>query len=101
VLLMLGTWLFAEGFGPVAQMMIYPTLSYPASIRGTGVGFGRSLCGIGQALALFVLPILQARLGTDMFRVVAVSAATPIVFLLIVIVRHEPTARDIDDEAAA
>ncbi|RQR80895.1 MULTISPECIES: MFS transporter [unclassified Burkholderia] len=99
VLLMLGTWLFAEGFGPGAQMMIYPTLSYPAAIRGTGVGFGRSLCGIGQALALFVLPILQARLGTDMFWVVAVSAATPIVFLLIV--RHEPTASDIDAEAAA
>ncbi len=96
VLLMLGTWLFAEGFGPGAQMMIYPTLSYPAAIRGTGVGFGRSLCGIGQALALFVLPILQARLGTDMFWVVAISAATPIVFLLIV--RYEPTARDIDDD---
>ena len=76
-------------------MMIYPTLSYPAAIRGTGVGFGRSLCGIG-ALALFVLPILQARLGTDMFWVVAISAATPIVFLLIV--RYEPTARDIDDD---
>ncbi len=52
-----------------------------------------------QALALFVLPILQARLGTDMFQVVAISAATPIVFLLIV--RDEPTARDIDDEGVA
>ncbi|HEF4730018.1 MFS transporter [Burkholderia multivorans] len=99
VLLMLGTWLFAEGFGPGAHMMIYPTLSYPATIRGTGVGFGRSLCGIGQALALFVLPILQARLGTDMFWVVAVSAVTPIVFLLIV--RYEPTARDIDADPHA
>jgi len=94
VLLMLGTWLFAEGFGPGAQMMIYPALSYPASIRGTAVGFGRALCGIGQALALFVLPILQARLGTDMFWVVAISAITPIAFLLVV--RYEPTARDID-----
>jgi MFS family permease len=99
VLLMLGTWLFAEGFGPGAQMMIYPTLSYPAAIRGTGVGFGRSLCGIGQALALFVLPILQARLGTDMFWVVAISAVTPIAFLLII--RYEPTANDVDDESVA
>lgn len=97
-LLMLGAWLFAEGFGPGAQMMIYPALSYPTSIRGTGVGFGRSLTGIGSALALFVLPILQARFGTDMFWIVAVTAALPIVFL--VAIRYEPTARDIDGEAA-
>ncbi|PLZ02133.1 MFS transporter [Burkholderia sp. WAC0059] len=98
-LLMLGAWLFAEGFGPGAQMMIYPALSYPTSIRGTGVGFGRSLTGIGSALALFVLPILQARFGTDMFWIVAVAAVTPIVFLFLI--RHEPTAHDIDDEEAA
>jgi MFS family permease len=96
--LMLGTWLFAEGFGPGAQMMIYPALSYPTSIRGTGVGFGRSLAGIGSALALFVLPILKARFGTDMFWIVALAAVIPIVFL--VMIRYEPTAHDIDDEDA-
>jgi MFS family permease len=97
--LMLGTWLFAEGFGPGAQMMIYPALSYPTSIRGTGVGFGRSLTGIGSALALFVLPILQARFGTNMFWIVALTAITPIAFLALI--RYEPTARDVDEEEAA
>ncbi|PLR42912.1 MFS transporter (plasmid) [Chimaeribacter arupi] len=93
--LMLGLWLFAEGFGPGAQLMIYPALSYPTSIRATGVGFSRSLSGIGSALALFVLPILQASLGTNMFWVVSLSAIIPIIFLLVV--RFEPTRHDIDD----
>ena len=91
--LMLGLWLFAEGFGPGAQLMVYPALSYPTSIRATGVGFSRALSGIGSALALFILPILQAALGTNMFWVVA--AIIPIFFLLAV--RHEPTRHDIDD----
>ncbi|PLR39664.1 MFS transporter [Chimaeribacter californicus] len=93
--LMLGLWLFAEGFGPGAQLMIYPALSYPTSIRATGVGFSRSLSGIGSALALFVLPILKASLGTNMFWVVSLSAIIPIIFLLVV--RFEPTRHDIDD----
>jgi MFS family permease len=94
----LGAWLFAEGFGPGAQMMIYPALSYPTSIRGTGLGFGRALTGIGSAVALFVLPILNARLGTDMFWVVALAAIIPIGFLAVV--KYEPTEHDIDDEDA-
>ncbi|EHD21124.1 MULTISPECIES: MFS transporter [Brenneria] len=93
---MLALWLFAEGFGPGAQLMIYPALSYPTSIRATGVGFSRALSGIGSALALFVLPILQAHFGTDMFWLVSLSAIIPIIFLLAV--RHEPTKQDIDDD---
>lgn len=93
--LMLGLWLFAEGFGPGAQLMVYPALSYPTSIRATGVGFSRALSGIGSALALFILPILQAALGTNMFWVVSLAAIIPIFFLLAV--RHEPTRHDIDD----
>lgn len=93
--LMLGLWLFAEGFGPGAQLMVYPALSYPTSIRATGVGFSRALSGIGSALALFILPLLQAALGTNMFWVVSLAAIIPIFFLLAV--RHEPTLHDIDD----
>ncbi|EIB96364.1 MFS transporter [Pantoea anthophila] len=96
--LMLGLWLFAEGFGPGAQLMIYPALSYPTHIRATGVGFSRSLSGIGSALALFILPILQARYGTNMFWIVSLAALIPIIFLLIV--RFEPTRQDIDEQPA-
>lgn len=97
-ILMLGLWLFAEGFGPGAQMMIYPALSYPTHIRATGVGFGRSLSGIGSALALFILPILQASYGTNMFWIVSLAAIIPIFFLIVV--RFEPTRHDIDDTQA-
>ncbi|MDF3830145.1 MULTISPECIES: MFS transporter [unclassified Pseudocitrobacter] len=93
---MLGLWLFAEGFGPGAQLMIYPALSYPTHIRATGVGFSRALSGVGSALALFILPLLQASLGTNMFWVVSLAALIPIFFLLAV--RHEPTRHDIDDQ---
>jgi len=93
--LMLGLWLFAEGFGPGAQLMIYPALSYPTHIRATGVGFSRSLSGIGSALALFILPILQARYGTNMFWIVSLAALIPIIFLLLI--RFEPTQQDIDE----
>lgn len=94
-ILMLGLWLFAEGFGPGAQLMIYPALSYPTHIRATGVGFSRSISGIGSALALFILPILQAAYGTNMFWIVSLAAIIPIIFLLVV--RFEPTRHDIDD----
>jgi hypothetical protein len=77
--------------------MIYPALSYPTHVRATGVGFSRSLSGIGSALALFILPILQASFGTNMFWIVSLSAILPIVFLLVV--RFEPTRRDIDDHS--
>lgn len=50
--------------------------------------------GIGSALALFILPLLQASLGTQMFWVVSLAAIIPIFFLLAV--RHEPTREDID-----
>ncbi len=53
-ILLLGVWLFAEGFGPGAQLMIYPALAYPTSIRATGVGFNRLISGAGSALALFI-----------------------------------------------
>ncbi|MGI4857577.1 MAG: MFS transporter [Janthinobacterium lividum] len=95
-ILMLGTWLFAEGFGPGAQMMIYPALAYPTAIRGTGVGFGRALAGLGQAVALFVLPLLNARFGTNMFWIVAIAPVVPVLALLLI--RYEPTLHDIDDE---
>lgn len=97
-ILMLGAWLFSEGFGPGAQMMVYPALAYPTAIRGTGIGFGRALSGLGQAIALFVLPVLNARLGTDMFWIVAIAPVAPAIVLFLV--KYEPTLHDIDIASA-
>ena len=69
--ILLGAWLFAEGFGPGAQMMVYPTMAYPAEIRGIGVGFNRAVTGVAQAIAMFVLPIWMARYQTDVFFIIS------------------------------
>lgn len=92
---MLGLWLFAEGFGPGAQMMVYPTMAYPASIRGVGVGFNRAVTGVAQAIALFVLPIWMANYKTDVFLLVSIFAIVPIIVIGFLI-KFEPTKHDVD-----
>lgn len=94
-ILMLGLWLFAEGFGPGAQMMVYPTMAYPASIRGVGVGFNRAITGVAQAVALFVLPIWMANYKTDVFLIVSIFAIVPIIVIGFII-KFEPTNQDVD-----
>lgn len=92
---MLGLWLFAEGFGPGAQMMVYPTMAYPASIRGVGVGFNRATTGIAQAIAMFMLPIWMANYKTDVFLIISVFAVVPIIVIGFLI-KYEPTHQDVD-----
>ncbi|SPL69715.1 MFS transporter [Acinetobacter stercoris] len=94
-IIMLGLWLFAEGFGPGAQMMIYPTMAYPASIRGVGVGFNRAVSGVAQATALFLLPIWMAKYNTHVFLIISVFAIVPILVIGFLI-KFEPTAVDVD-----
>lgn len=92
---MLGLWLFAEGFGPGAQMMVYPTLAYPATIRGVGIGLNRAVSGVAQAAALFVLPIWMAKFSTDIFLLIAIFAIIPLVVIGFLI-KFEPTKKDVD-----
>ena len=94
-IIMLGVWLFAEGFGPGAQMMVYPTLAYPASIRGVGVGMNRAVSGVAQAIALFVLPIWMAKFNTDVFLIISIFAFVPIIVIGFII-KFEPTKTDVD-----
>lgn len=92
---LLGLWLFAEGFGPGAQMMVYPTMAYPAEIRGIGVGFNRAVTGIAQAIALFVLPLWMSKYETDVFSIIAIFAFIPIIIIGFII-KFEPTKQDVD-----
>lgn len=86
---------FAEGFGPGAQMMVYPTMAYPASIRGVGVGFNRAVTGVAQAIALFVLPIWMAGYKTDVYLIISIFAFIPLIVIGLLI-KFEPTAQDVD-----
>ncbi|MBF7684452.1 MFS transporter [Acinetobacter sp. B10A] len=92
---LLGLWLFAEGFGPGAQMMVYPTMAYPAEIRGVGVGFNRAVTGIAQAIALFVLPVWMTKYQTDVFNIIAIFAFIPLVVIGFIF-KFEPTKNDVD-----
>lgn len=94
-ILMLGIWLFGEGFGPGAQMMVYPTMAYPAYIRGVGVGMNRAVSGVAQAIALFVLPIWMANFSTDVFLIISLFAIVPVIVIGFII-KFEPTRADID-----
>lgn len=92
---LLGLWLFAEGFGPGAQMMVYPTMAYPAEIRGIGVGFNRAVTGVAQAIALFVLPIWMTKYQTDIFNIISIFAFIPIIVIGFIL-KFEPTRQDVD-----
>lgn len=76
-------------------MMVYPTMAYPASIRGVGVGFNRAVTGVAQAIALFVLPIWMAGYKTDVYLIISIFAFIPLIVIGLLI-KFEPTAQDVD-----
>ena len=66
-------WLVIMGFalfnlminaGPNATTFLVPAEIYPTRLRATGHGFAASAGKFGAALGVFVLPILQAEVGT-------------------------------------
>ncbi|MET7517599.1 hypothetical protein ABZS88_29735 [Streptomyces sp. NPDC005480] len=43
-ILMLGAFMFAQGFGPGAHIMSYASLGFPTSMRGVSIGSTRPCC---------------------------------------------------------
>lgn len=95
-ILLLGGYLFGQGFGPGSHSMTYASLSYPTSLRGIGVGFNQTLVRSASTISLFVFPILAAALGTKVFWVIAIAPLTSLLVLLVI--RWEPSGYDIDAE---
>ncbi|HTR07518.1 MAG TPA: MFS transporter [Paraburkholderia sp.] len=95
-ILLLGGYLFGQGFGPGSHSMTYATLSYPTSLRGIGVGFNQTLVRSASTVSLFLFPILAAALGTKVFWVIAIAPLTSLLVLLAI--RWEPSGYDIDSE---
>lgn len=95
-ILLLGGYLFGQGFGPGSHSMTYASLSYPTSLRGVGVGFNQTLVRLASTISLFLFPVLAGALGTKVFWVIAIA---PLVSLLVLLaIRWEPSGYDIDDE---
>ncbi|GAA0540510.1 hypothetical protein [Saccharopolyspora thermophila] len=102
----LGAFMFAQASGPGAHFMSFASLSYPTSMRGTGIGFNQGTLRVGSTLALFFFPVLSAALGSGVFRVIALAPLMGLVALLVK--RWEPVGYDADaveaqwrEEAAA
>ncbi|MBB3174825.1 MFS family permease [Endobacter medicaginis] len=94
----LAAFLFAQGFGPGCQCMVYPTLSYPTMLRGTGVGLSRAISSLATTVSLMLLPGLNHHLGTQAFWVVACAPALGIAILLAM--RWEVFGYDADADPA-
>jgi MFS family permease len=95
-ILLLGGYLFGQGFGPGSHSMTYASLSYPTSLRGVGVGFNQTLVRSASTVSLFLFPVLAAALGTKVFWVIAIAPLTSLLVLLAI--RWEPSGYDIDGE---
>jgi len=95
-ILLLGGYLFGQGFGPGSHSMTYASLSYPTSLRGIGVGFNQTLVRSASTISLFLFPVLAAALGTKVFWVIAVAPLTSLLVLLAI--RWEPSGYDVDAE---
>jgi MFS family permease len=95
-ILLLGGYLFGQGFGPGAHSMSFASLSYPTSLRGIGVGFNQTLVRSASTVSLFLFPVLAAALGTKVFWVIALAPLFSIAVLLTI--RWDPVGYDIDAE---
>lgn len=97
-LVALAAFLFAQGFGPGCQCMVYPTLSYPTMLRGTGVGLARAISSLGATVSLMLLPGLMHTLGTEAFWVIALAPMAGIAVLALT--RWEVFGYDADADPA-
>ncbi|MGH8782541.1 MFS transporter [Paraburkholderia sp.] len=95
-ILLLGAYLFGQGFGPGSHSMTYASLSYPTSLRGVGVGFNQTLVRTASTISLFLFPVLAAALGTKVFWVIALAPLVSLTTLLAI--RWEPSGYDVDSE---
>ncbi|WP_263399680.1 sugar porter family MFS transporter [Saccharopolyspora pogona] len=90
----LGAFMFAQASGPGAHFMSFASLSYPTTMRGTGIGFNQGTLRVGSTLALFFFPVLSASLGSGVFWVIALAPLMDLVALLPK--RWEPVGYDAD-----
>ncbi|NVN06618.1 MFS transporter [Asaia spathodeae] len=100
VLVMTGfaAFLFAQGFGPGCQQMVYPTLSYPTELRGTGIGFTNFVAGFAGTLSMWALPSAFTSMGTTIFWVILIAPVVGIALHLVL--RWEVFGYDADSDKA-
>lgn len=96
---MLALFIFAQAGGPGAQLMSYATLSYPTTLRGTGVGFNEGVKRVFSIVSLIWFPVLAASMKTGVFWAILVFPLLGV--LSLALIRWDPTGFDPDAEAYA
>lgn len=95
---LLGAIIFFHSAGPGGLGMTISTLSYPPSIRPTGVGFARAIMRTGAIAGLIFWPMLWGSLNTDAFYWLAL---VPFIgFITCVLIKWEPLGVNVDAEDA-
>lgn len=95
--LLIGMFIFGHSFGPGAQGMSMATLSYPATIRGLGSGFGQAMVRTGSIIGFYFFPIVLAAVGLQQTLLV-LSAVPAIGLFTALVLKWEPIGKDVDTE---
>ena len=95
---LLGAIIFFHSAGPGGLGMTIATLSYPPSIRPTGVGFARAIMRTGAIAGLIFWPMLWGALKTEAFYWLAIVPFLG--FLTCVLIKWEPLGANVDAEDA-
>jgi MFS family permease len=95
---LLGAIIFFHSAGPGGLGMTIATLSYPPSIRPTGVGFARAIMRTGAIAGLIFWPMLWGALKTEAFFWLAL---VPFIgFVTCLLIKWEPMGANVDAEDA-
>lgn len=95
---LLGSIIFFHSAGPGGLGMTIATLSYPPSIRPTGVGFARAIMRTGAIAGLIFWPMLWGALKTDAFFWLALVPFLG--FMTCALIKWEPLGANVDAEDA-
>jgi predicted MFS family arabinose efflux permease len=91
---MLGLFIFSHAFGPGTQGQSLATMSYPASLRGAGIGTVQIGNRLGGTAGLVLFPLLTAAFGLKALLFLAIVPFIGLVTLLVI--RWDPTNVDVD-----
>ena len=95
--LLIGMFIFGHSFGPGAQGMSMATLSYPASIRGLGSGWGQTMVRTGSIGGFYFFPLVLAAVGLQQTLLI-LSAVPAIGLITALVLKWEPIGKDVDTE---
>ena len=73
---MLGVFILAHAFGPGTPGQTFATMSYPASLRGVGIGTVQIVNRIGGTVGLVLFPILAAAFGLRALLYLAIAPSS-------------------------